>query len=1050
MRSSLLSRPQPDPRRPRLSVRGLRGGRFAASRRGQVLLVAVLILFGVATLAALLLGLLGAQVVQVSRYADVNALRKIAQGGLSWANDNLLYSAAGADWRPPVTTSGQPKDLLVDGGLLRVKVSYAPAPDDVQKRYLLISATATQPDNPFSSYTISGRKTLLLTDYVRAITDRFETHQPAALGVSGVEIAGDARNKDTDPNFEPFRLSGPLFSNTDVLWYGPSQVDLATSQDWVDSAQTTTWAGLRVLRDDRIEIAGKMRTAAPIAGTDAAKSVDNALLATNPLALNVAGLAGPYTISNVFAPSATSGSPAYRFQNGFPDMTTDEIPLPNTWRVLADLLPYHPTIGDPLYPNSYSVSRMQPPRMDAIEPDLQTNRYLTLTRDSGKWRRNASKAFVNDGAWGWGWVQSGGIYVDNEQDIQYQHDLEKLRLNWVGSYRGLTEDESASADGRGKETELANWWDKTGRYYAPPGALITLHGEAACPYLEIVRYDLRSEKDAGGNPVVCAWQDQQGYPIPAADGSPIYRYGNNSTCNPDLDGSRARIQGKTAIFPFPPNGVLYAEGNVRIRGIMPPNRGTDPATAASGYFLKTGDAQGHRYRNYDLQVVSGGTIYIEGDLLTAKTAGLLPTGLNEADQVRWDVAHGSRLALLARDSVCVNTTALNPRPKNLYVRGANGEWVTTTFNDSQPLYPEDAAKFPQDMLFTNRDPLVNTTPSDAPVPTDPANIEFVYTNVRALAPAFASEFLPGALKLLLGHSGWYLTETASPQLATTPTGGPAEASVTVAIGLNGVAWPWPGGASGTPEYEFQTGPADATNSVSDHWYVETDTRQASDTTNNYLEFLLRLGDLPEPANQDFHLTGRGDTILLTPTLHPVVQGDPPAWVVKPSELGYLLGPVAVMPPRDRDPLPVRIEAMIYAQNGSWFILPGPWFNENPADWVSPADLLSDLAKYPYPIYHEPLNLRLEVVGAIAENLPAPIGDVADWTSKWSGMLRPAPATPPTEPVRRGVVYEYDPLLRQARWETARKSWCPRFPNLLLSPDLLIWGERVAGFGGAGV
>ncbi len=67
-------------------------------------------------------------------------------------------------------------------------------------------------------------------------------------------------------------------------------------------------------------------------------------------------------------------------------------------------------------------------------------------------------------------------------------------------------------------------------------------------------------------------------------------------------------------------------------------------------------------------------------------------------------------------------------------------------------------------------------------------------------------------------------------------------------------------------------------------------------------------------------------------------------------------------------------------------------------------------------------------------MPAPAGDVANWTSKWAGLRTAARQW-------QGLVYEYDPLLRQSRLEA--NGTCPRFPNLPLTPDLLIWGERMA-------
>ncbi len=77
-------------------------------------------------------------------------------------------------------------------------------------------------------------------------------------------------------------------------------------------------------------------------------------------------------------------------------------------------------------------------------------------------------------------------------------------------------------------------------------------------------------------------------------------------------------------------------------------------------------------RKYDLQIVSGGTIYIEGDLLSPASAKLYTSSLGAtptaAQVMAWDQLNGSRVALIAHDSVCLNTTALNPRPANLYVK----------------------------------------------------------------------------------------------------------------------------------------------------------------------------------------------------------------------------------------------------------------------------------------------------------------------------------------------------------------------------------------------
>jgi hypothetical protein len=129
------------------------------------------------------------------------------------------------------------------------------------------------------------------------------------------------------------------------------------------------------------------------------------------------------------------------------------------------------------------------------------------------------------------------------------------------------------------------------------------------------------------------------------------------------------------------------------------------------------------------------------------------------------------------------------------------------------------------------------------------------------------------------------------------------------------------------------------------------------------------------------------------------------------------------------PLDVTIEALIYAQNGSWFVIPGRWFNEDPGD------LGADPSGWAYPGYHEPLNMRLSVWGAVSENMPADLGSVAAWTSKWGG--------PTGQGADFFLSYEYDPLLRAPRLEAGDAGYL-RIPNLPITADLVIWGERVSG------
>jgi hypothetical protein len=667
--------------------------------------------------------------------------------------------------------------------------------------------------------------------------------------------------------------------------------------------------------------------------------------------------------------------------------------------------------------------------MDAVDPDMDTNRYLILTRDSGDWSSDAS---YNSGQFGWGWVNYGGIYIDNDTDIQYQHDLEKLRLNWVGSY-GVP-----GADGRTGTVAPGNWWDKTGRYYAPPGVEIILHGEATCPYVEIIRDDLR----VGQGGVKYYWQDLNGAPIPYDRAEPTQYAPPSGRCEGPIFGFKVEVQGARARFPYPPNGIIYSEGNVRIRGDMPRNRGggqyfpTDPTDASQR------DLFSRMPRNHDLQVVSGGTIYVEGDLLGPSSAGLyrdeLGTSPGVQELMEWDRDYGSRLALIARDHVCLNTTAFHPRPANLY---SGGE---TQYNDDQPIYPDPETNgYPPYLLFQGtREETVNDDSGalanhDRQV-TDPAGIEFLYNNVRLQTPSLRGAAYLSDLRLIMGHSGWYTPRDPATGVPGDQTAllGHREAAVEVELRVNGTVRPWQNGGA---TYMFRS-EGNEPEDGSAHWYLEPDRSDPFNAANpcDYLEWLPRLQPVDSLQAMDgLGLTGR-DRLGFGAWITPVWNEDPnnPQWIIKPRELGYALGPLAITPLRGQDPMLVRVEAMVYAQNGSWFILPGPWFNEDPDSTID----VTELQQEAYPTYHEPLNVQISFSGAISENLPAPVGEVADWTSKWSGPFG----------TTGHLTYEYDPLLRWATRADSQGRWYPRFPGLLLTPDLLIWGERVSGFTGAGV
>jgi len=104
---------------------------------------------------------------------------------------------------------------------------------------------------------------------------------------------------------------------------------------------------------------------------------------------------------------------------------------------------------------------------------------------------------------------------------------------------------------------------------------------------------------------------------------------------------------------------------------------------------------------------------------------------------------------------------------------------------------------------------------------------------------------------------------------------------------------------------------------------------------------------------------------------------------------------AVIVPHD-----IRIEAGVYAEQGSFFVIPGRWFNSNPNDtraaWNAipgtnaqkNAQRQSLYGTSPEaPFYGEPLDIRVTIFGSITQNKPVPASMQAEWAKKWAWIPR---------------------------------------------------------------
>ena len=488
---------------------GVGGAQPPQRPRGQALIVAVLLLILVAAIAAVFLAVVAANLAFSVRQVDITEAAFIAEAGIQHADHQLTFDPTGADWRP------QPDERFPLGrGFFTLSIDYNPARDPTNplSKFLVIRSTGRIRDNPFVRRTLIAYKPLLLPDYLWFIANTDGSASPATLGVPALSFGSMgllAQGTDMYTNV----IAGPVFSNRDLRWLGLNQVRL-------DPA-----------RGDRVAVAGR---------------IDLDTLAQPPAFVEVR--TGPTTVPGDGIGRA-SDDPQFSTLEGF-------------WR--DGLLTTAPADGRPRW-----VRPLGAPRIDLLDPSDGRSRYTKLTRDSGLWCvRLDTGTWVNTGwfgtipldrATGFPLVtaEAEGLFIDNETDIQHQHDIEALRSEIMAG------------------PPVGAWGDSD--VYNPPGVDVLLRSEG----LELRR------------------RDDQPWLQPVVDLSTI-----PPTCDLIPIGTVQRRS-------YPRNGVIFALGNVRVSGRLPP---VTP-----------------------LNIVSGGTIYLEGTLL------------GRAD---------AKLALLARDSVVLNMTAV--------------------------------------------------------------------------------------------------------------------------------------------------------------------------------------------------------------------------------------------------------------------------------------------------------------------------------------------------------------------------------------------------------
>ena len=953
---------------------------------GQSLIAAIIVLFLLLVLGAAFVALVGNNLRNAKQTARRNASDFYSEAGIRFLDEQLTKSADGADWRPtpaclgttlpcsdtnistqdpdyfwlqPYNDNNTPNNLNDDvggytrityggdtpgspGGRALVRVTYRPevvatgtnptvnpSVDAPVRKLIRLEAvgrvgvvTAGDPTTYNNSQQASLARELVaykeigITDYLRYFTNKDNKPTTATLGAA-VQVY-DAPDNGTGASrpatvpvvrdIESYFIGGGIRSNAALTFYGVNRLVM-------DPA-----------RGEGLMVAGQIALAnVPGSVTQAQyPATKNGNPARVTLQTALTGAA-----ANIF-PSTSGDYNTYNGQVRDNPAGSDTQGLPRTTITGANMVES----------NLRSVPRAGAPVLDTQTASGVT-RYRALTRDSAPLSTadagGTAVTTANAGANGWG----QNLYLSNRGDVQNTFsnvvNAYSLRTDWLNPGAG----------------QSAGFWKKD-FVYAPPGVTITLtpryivltrSGDQLNPASAFIdRFRFRRPDGS----LMRTEQSIIRYSYDNANGlgnAPTYNIGENVQATSRFAGYPVTYNNTDKCFDS--DFVIYAEGNVRIRGVA---GGFDPETA--------------QYFRRHLTIVSGGTVYVDGNLLRDNIPST--DGSATAAAVRGQ----SSIALLAHDYVAVNTSQfLAPQSgSDIYSQNREENYAFSlssnpgkqTFNFAMDRGPVDANNTPPSFMTT----FPAGDPRNYPLPT-----------------------------IFFRHG----TSGVSGAAGAPPT----EGNTFVTLGLN----------------SFGTAPAPP--GVLFNFNGSTILELNNNTSTN-----------PVFVDQAFSFQAQTTSLLYGPGMAtpPFAAAQPTLPELgTPNQMTLSYDPSAANQSNAQNyfatrigiaPLDVRIEAVMYAQEGSFFIIPGPWLNPNPEDtyeaYVSqdpantanqnlkrPEDSSSDDATNPlknrrvdpsFPFYRQPQDIRMTFFGAITENLPAEVGDQSAWLEKWGWVPRYQGAT----------------------------------------------------------
>ena len=642
-----------------------------------------------------------------------------------------------------------------------------------------------------------------------------------------------------------------------------------------------------------------------------------------------------------------------------------------------------------------------------------TNRYLSATKDSGR-----LGAGGNSGIFGHG----SGLFVDNSSDFQVPDDESGRRAS--GANASLVQDWLGSFGDSSSDPTFRTGWH--GPFYIPVGAYLLLTKDG---------FVVQRNAHPSQIPTERTWKRADG--VDSGLTTIRYRVGYGTDAqihiiNTLTAGLSASINNALTPADFNQgpvfNGILYFEGNVRVRGIVP----TD----------------------VQLTVVSNKTVYIEGSILKGVEANDVTSAYpGVVANNRLTRASKSSIMLMAKDYVTLNPTMFfgpsTERNAQVTQGGAgvggyspdtlNAPDGMTTLNFDTGLSPFDPADLSVTLPFSSRVPTNLTYKEFDPAnPFDP-NGTGLFVNTGLLLTEALEYTNPGPTNTfyglnvnrgsqILGGNEQYQFEvlnspTNSAKIIWASINNPAPAPLFGNIyGLGTDAF------QQAPKFETVNvpliTPAATTLSIANNRFTNTF------NTNNY-EMLMQGSNSLELFLTQFGTQASGN---------------------------YLMARAAAVP------MDIKIEASIFAEEGSFFVIPGDWFNMNPndrrdafearvatlvgggstliqaRDAAAQERLTNFGAVSSAPFYGEPIDVKINIVGSVAENMPPAISTQSEWMKKWGWM-----------PTKQAGAYNsvngaprFIPVNHVSPWTKANPATRPFTSNLTITYDTSLATGRVGG------